>query len=99
MTAPLRATPRARGPRSAPAGTPVDTHAHTRRVTPAPLQIVAALVEVYDEALPCFPPALNPVQVQAKATSDAASTMLDALGQAAASFDNAGAPPRPPPAA
>jgi hypothetical protein len=49
------------------------------------------LVEIYDHVLPCFPPELNPVVVHAKAYSASVSTALDALGQAAASYDNAGA--------
>lgn len=54
------------------------------------MQVVATLVDFYDNVLPCFPPQLNPVAIRAKAFSEASATMLDALGQAAASFDNAG---------
>ena len=49
------------------------------------------LVDIYDHVLPCFPPSLDPVVVAAKAFTGCVSTALDALGQAAASFDNAGA--------
>jgi hypothetical protein len=53
-------------------------------------QVVATLVDFYDNVLPCFPPQMNPVAIRAKAFSEVSATMLDALGQAAASFDNAG---------
>ena len=55
------------------------------------LQIVANLVDVYDNVLPCFPPGLDPVEVVAMTYSDCISAALDSLGQAAPSYDNAGA--------
>jgi hypothetical protein len=54
------------------------------------MQVIASLVDYYDNVLPCFPSQMNPVAIQARAFSEASATMLDALGQAAASFDNAG---------
>lgn len=59
----------------------------------ARVQVVAGLVDVYDFVLPCFPPSMDPMTILAKAYTAAVSRMLDALGQAAASFDNGGARP------
>ena len=55
------------------------------------MQIVTNLVDVYDSVLPCFPPALDPVESVARTYSDCVSQALDHLGQAAPSYDNGGA--------
>jgi hypothetical protein len=53
------------------------------------VQVVESLVDVYDTALPCFPPTLNPVVAIAAAHAASAGHLLDALGHAAPAYDNA----------